>query len=66
MIVYEQNIYMFGGETSFASADESPLWQFNIAESRWSKILVKNVLVSVIMKTICNITVKTLLQRYLV
>lgn len=38
MVVYQGRIYIFGGETSFASADESPLWSYNIEESVWSKI----------------------------
>lgn len=38
MVVYQGRIYVFGGETSFASADESPLWSYNIEERVWSKI----------------------------
>ncbi|XP_039274477.2 uncharacterized protein LOC120348429 [Styela clava] len=38
MVVYDENIYIFGGETSFATADESPLWCYNITQMKWTKI----------------------------
>lgn len=46
MVVYQGRIYIFGGETSFASADESPLWSYDIEECVWSKINSHGVMVS--------------------
>ena len=38
-LVYHDNfLYVFGGETSFASGNESPLWKFCLNQLRWTKL----------------------------
>ena len=39
LVSYNDNLYLFGGETSFASAGEVPLWRFNLKQSQWKKMV---------------------------
>jgi len=38
MIVFEKKLYVFGGELSFASAGEIPLWVFDPSNQTWKKL----------------------------
>ena len=42
LLVYSNDLYLFGGETSFASADEVPLWKFCTKPSEWKKLAHTN------------------------
>uniref|UniRef100_T1JP19 Uncharacterized protein n=1 Tax=Strigamia maritima TaxID=126957 RepID=T1JP19_STRMM len=37
MVAWKGNLYVFGGEVSFASTGETPLWIYNIAANTWRK-----------------------------
>ena len=38
LLHYDNNLFMFGGETSLASTDEVPLWKFDLLLHQWSKL----------------------------
>ncbi|XP_050431953.1 uncharacterized protein LOC126840334 [Adelges cooleyi] len=37
-VVYQDKVYVFGGEVGFSSASESPLWSYSTKENRWEKV----------------------------
>ncbi|XP_050538123.1 uncharacterized protein LOC126903731 isoform X2 [Daktulosphaira vitifoliae] len=37
-VVYQDKVYIFGGEVSFSSASESPLWSYSIKDNQWNKV----------------------------
>ncbi|XP_026807019.1 uncharacterized protein LOC113549757 [Rhopalosiphum maidis] len=41
-VVYQDKVYVFGGEVGFSSASESPLWSYSIKDNLWKKVKGKS------------------------
>ncbi|ERL84908.1 hypothetical protein D910_02331, partial [Dendroctonus ponderosae] len=42
-VAYKDNIFVFGGEVSFSSSTETPLWVYDVRDNSWRKVKTKKV-----------------------
>ncbi|KAH1009482.1 hypothetical protein HUJ04_001830 [Dendroctonus ponderosae] len=40
-VAYKDNIFVFGGEVSFSSSTETPLWVYDVRDNSWRKVKTK-------------------------
>ncbi|XP_050310192.1 uncharacterized protein LOC126746125 isoform X2 [Anthonomus grandis grandis] len=40
-VPYKDNIFVFGGEVSFSTSTETPLWVYNVKSNSWKKVKTK-------------------------